>query len=77
MGAAGYACAFHAVAPDGNDDVFDVTFLNNRIKKCHGCSREFARKVDGSSLPSPHELVVQFVWLTDADAALDVPVIFF
>jgi len=29
--------------------------------KCYGCSREFARKVDGSSLPAPHELVVQFV----------------
>jgi len=31
---------------------FVVKFLNNRIKKCRGCDREFSRKVDGS-LPDP------------------------
>lgn len=31
---------------------FVVKLLNNRIKKCRGCNREFSRKVDGS-LPDP------------------------
>ena len=41
------------------DAGFEVTFLNNHIKKCYGCSREFSRKVDGASLPAPHNLVIR------------------
>jgi len=41
MGVARYTCAFHTVAPDGNDDVFDVTFLNNRIK----CAMDIAESL--------------------------------
>ncbi len=32
--------------------------LNNRIKKCKGCNRNFARKVDGSPPDPPLNLVV-------------------
>ena len=35
-----------------NDKQYVVKFLNNRIKKCYGCSSEFTRKIDGS-LPDP------------------------
>jgi hypothetical protein len=35
-----------------------VKILNNRIKKCRGCNRTFARKVDGSLLDPPLNLVI-------------------
>ena len=35
-----------------------VKFLNNRIKKCYGCSSEFTRKVDGSLPDPPLNLVI-------------------
>ena len=37
---------------------FVVKLLNNRIKKCRGCNREFARKVDGSLPDPPLDMVV-------------------
>ena len=37
---------------------FVVKLLNNRIKKCRGCSTEFARKVDGSLPDPPLNIVV-------------------
>lgn len=39
--------------------VFTFVFLNNRIKKCYGCSQEFCRRYDGKLLPPPHDLVIQ------------------
>ena len=35
-----------------------VKLLNNRIKKCHGCGAAFSRKVDGSTLEPPNNLVI-------------------
>ena len=37
---------------------FIVKLLNNRIKKCRGCNREFSRKVDGSPPDPPLNLVI-------------------
>ena len=37
---------------------FLVKLLNNRIKKCRGCNREFSRKVDGSPPDPPLNLVI-------------------
>jgi hypothetical protein len=40
------------------DAPFLVVFLNNRIKKCYGCAREFSRKCDGGILGPPNDIVV-------------------
>ena len=45
-----YGSRFHSESSELRP--FVVKLLNNRIKKCRGCNREFARKVDGS-LPDP------------------------
>lgn len=37
---------------------FLVKLLNNRIRKCRGCNRNFSRKVDGSPPDPPLDLVV-------------------
>ena len=37
---------------------FSVKLLNNQIKKCRGCNREFSRKVDGSPPDPPLNMVV-------------------
>lgn len=35
-----------------------MKLLNNRIKKCRGCNREFMRKVDGSPPDPPLNMVI-------------------
>ncbi len=47
-------------SPSTFDEVnpFLVKLLNNRIKKCRGCNREFSRKVDGSPPDPPLNLVI-------------------
>ena len=45
--------------PVSRTDVFAVVFLNNRVKKCYGCSRDFSRRYDGQLLPPPHDLIIQ------------------
>ena len=42
----------------GQERPFLVKLLNNRIKKCRGCGREFARKVDGSPPDPPLDLII-------------------
>ena len=39
-------------------NTFIVKLLNNRIKKCRGCNREFSRKVDRSPPDPPLNLVI-------------------
>ncbi len=40
-------------------DSFDVVFLGNRVKKCYGCGKEFARRANGTVLDPPHDLVIR------------------
>ena len=41
------------------NDSFCVVFLSNRVKKCYGCTQEFARKANGTLLDPPHDFVVR------------------
>ena len=45
-------------SPHDESNPFLVKLLNNRIKKCRGCNREFSRKVDGSPPDPPLNLVI-------------------
>jgi hypothetical protein len=47
-----------SASTSGIDKQYVVKFLNNRIKKCYGCSSEFTRKVDGSLPDPPLNLVI-------------------
>ena len=40
-------------------DHFEVVFLTKRVKKCYGCSREFAKQPDGSNLQPPYDIVIR------------------
>ena len=39
-------------------DQFELVFLTKRVKKCYGCSNEFAKQPDGSNLPPPYDIVI-------------------
>jgi len=41
------------------NDSFSVVFLGNRVKKCYGCTQEFARKANGTLLDPPHDIVIR------------------
>ena len=45
-------------SPHSESNPFVVKLLNNHIKKCRGCNREFSRKVDGSPWDPPLNLVM-------------------
>lgn len=35
-----------------------VVLLNKRIKKCYGCGQDFPKKVDGTILSPPNDIVI-------------------
>jgi len=41
------------------NDSFSVVFLGNRVKKCCGCTQEFARKANGTLLDPLHDIVIR------------------
>ena len=44
--------------PDHPSKPFFVKLLNNRIKKCRGCNKDFCRKLDGSPPDPPLDMII-------------------
>ena len=44
---------------ENGHDQFELVFLTKRVKKCYGCSKEFAKQPDGSNLQPPYDIVVR------------------
>ena len=40
-------------------DQFELVFLTKRVKKCYGCSKEFAKQPDGSNLQPLYDIVIR------------------
>ena len=44
---------------ESDRDQFELVFLTERVKKCYGCSKEFAKQPDGSNLGPLYDIVVR------------------